>query len=280
MTAGSSQSPNKEAARKFYQEERYSEAIREYDKLIDDATLDNPEIHIFYSNRSAAYMQIGDANKALEDAEQCKRLKPVWSKGYSRCGSALIALGRFREAVYALEKSQELEPTSTGAALLNQARQRAGMSSNYQDGANGGSTGGINFGSVFSSVLDQVKGIISQIMGNFVLLSPEYRLAAGGIALLIVYKCYTWLFSNPDYYYDDYYYDSRPSYGLSWTNWAMIMGAAWKLPPMFPDVFGQYARPFFGMSFTTFMYLLNMLTAGQRFGGGGGMFGGGRRRRW
>ena len=46
---------------------------------------------------------------------------------------------------------------------------------------------------------------------------------------------------------------------MSWSTWSIVMAAAWKLPPMFPDLLGEYARPFFGMSWTTFMWLLNML---------------------
>jgi hypothetical protein len=36
------------------------------------------------------------------------------------------------------------------------------------------------------------------------------------------------------------------------------MAAGYYLPPMFPSVLGDNARPFFGMSWTTFMWLLNM----------------------
>jgi hypothetical protein len=36
------------------------------------------------------------------------------------------------------------------------------------------------------------------------------------------------------------------------------MAAGYYLPPMLPSVLGDNARPFFGMSWTTFMWLLNM----------------------
>jgi len=42
----------------------------------------------------------------------------------------------------------------------------------------------------------------------------------------------------------------------------MLMFGAWKLPPMFPDVLGDYARPFFGMERqTTSLVLFNMFSA-------------------
>ena len=54
--------------------------------------------------------------------------------------------------------------------------------------------------------------------------------------------------------------------------WGLIMAAAWKIPPMLPDQLGEYARPFFGMNWTTFMWLLNMFSRNTgRMGGMGGM---------
>ena len=55
------------------------EAIEAYSKAI--ALEEN---HIFYSNRSAAYLTKGDAEKALADAITCLELNPDFVKGYSR----------------------------------------------------------------------------------------------------------------------------------------------------------------------------------------------------
>jgi hypothetical protein len=103
-------------------------------------------------------------------------------------------------------------------------------------------------------------------------------------------------YNDDDVYIDDYGsssyggggygYGGGGSRGLSWTTWGLVMGAAYYLPPMFPQVLGfHYAQPFFGMSWTTFMWLLRMVTGGgggggMGFGRPGGMFGGGRRRRF
>ncbi len=84
---------------------------------------------------------------------------------------------------------------------------------------------------------------------------------------------------DDDYHYRHSYGYGGGSRGLSWSAWGMIMFAAYKLPPMFPDQLGQYARPFFGMNWTTFMWLLNMFTNGRNMGGlSRGIFGGHRRR--
>lgn len=55
---------------------------------------------MYFSNRSAAYLKIGDAkSKALKDAERCMELAPQWPKSYSRLGAAQYALRRFDAAV-------------------------------------------------------------------------------------------------------------------------------------------------------------------------------------
>jgi tetratricopeptide (TPR) repeat protein len=45
-----------------------------------------------YSNRSLCYLKIGEAQKALLDAETCINNRPDWVKGYYRKGAALMLL--------------------------------------------------------------------------------------------------------------------------------------------------------------------------------------------
>jgi tetratricopeptide (TPR) repeat protein len=76
-------------------------AIDYYSRAID---LD-PENHVFYSNRSAAYMKNDSKSKALKDAEKCVELAPNWSKGYNRLGAAQQALKRYEAAIESFKKS-------------------------------------------------------------------------------------------------------------------------------------------------------------------------------
>jgi Ca2+-binding EF-hand superfamily protein len=74
------------------------EAIDAYTKAIALV-----EDHIFYSNRSAAYLKKGDAKNALADANSCLELNPDFAKGYSRKGAALHSLKDYDNAIAALE---------------------------------------------------------------------------------------------------------------------------------------------------------------------------------
>ncbi|XP_047019376.1 stress-induced-phosphoprotein 1 [Helicoverpa zea] len=85
---------------------KFDEAVKYYSEAI---ALD-PQNHVLYSNRSAAYAKDENYAAALADADQTIALNPTWSKGYSRKGSALAYLGRHDEAIEAYEKGLELEP--------------------------------------------------------------------------------------------------------------------------------------------------------------------------
>merc|ERR1712176_631408 len=58
----------------------------------------DPDNHILYSNRSAAYLSKGEKSRALADAKKCVALKPSFAKGHSRMASAMLSLGRWNEA--------------------------------------------------------------------------------------------------------------------------------------------------------------------------------------
>ncbi|KAG1695136.1 hypothetical protein DVH05_028653 [Phytophthora capsici] len=77
----------------------------------------NPNDHVFYSNRSAAYLSLDDAAHALEDAELCIKTKPDWPKAYSRKGAALHALKRYDEATSAYQDGLKVD--ASNAACLS-----------------------------------------------------------------------------------------------------------------------------------------------------------------
>jgi len=89
---------------------KVSEAIDFYTKAINtDGTN-----HVYYSNRSAAYLKKGDAVNALSDAESCLGLKPDFAKGYSRKGAALHGLKRYNDSIAAYEEGLNKFPNDKG----------------------------------------------------------------------------------------------------------------------------------------------------------------------
>jgi Ca2+-binding EF-hand superfamily protein len=73
------------------------EAVKYYTRAIAQDRKD----FICYANRSAAYLKIGQADKALEDGDRCVRIKPKYAKGHARKAAALHALKKFSEEVQA-----------------------------------------------------------------------------------------------------------------------------------------------------------------------------------
>jgi len=70
--------------------------------------------HVYYSNRSAAYLSKGDAQNALDDAEACIGLNPSFAKGYSRKGAALHALKRYNDSILVYQLGLEKFPGDKG----------------------------------------------------------------------------------------------------------------------------------------------------------------------
>jgi stress-induced-phosphoprotein 1 len=89
----------------------FTVAIENYTNAIELGK-DSESIHVFYSNRSAAYLSNGKADEALKDAKKCTSLKPDWAKGHSRKGTALFSLKLMSLAKEAYAKAVELEPSN------------------------------------------------------------------------------------------------------------------------------------------------------------------------
>lgn len=96
----------KEKGNKAFNEKKWDEAISLFTEAIK---LDGTD-HVFYSNRSGAYVSAGKFAEALHDSESCIQLKPDWAKGYSRKATAHYCLREYKEAIVACKKGLELEP--------------------------------------------------------------------------------------------------------------------------------------------------------------------------
>mmetsp|Transcript_10918 Transcript_10918/g.15302 ORF Transcript_10918/g.15302 Transcript_10918/m.15302 type:complete len:604 (+) Transcript_10918:73-1884(+) len=87
-----------------------TEAIEHYTAAINA----DGSNHVYYSNRSAAYLKKGDAHNALEDANACVSLKSDFAKGYSRKGAALHSLKRYNDSISAYESGLAQFPADKG----------------------------------------------------------------------------------------------------------------------------------------------------------------------
>jgi len=74
--------------------------------LLDDSNF------VFYSNRSAAFANLGKYKEAYEDAVKILQLNPSWPKGYSRMGVACFFLKKYDESLDAYKKGIAMEPNN------------------------------------------------------------------------------------------------------------------------------------------------------------------------
>lgn len=66
----------KEKGNNAYQDGDYAAAVHFYSEGIEN----EPTNAILFSNRSAAYLKLGDFDMAKRDADMCIELDPKWSK--------------------------------------------------------------------------------------------------------------------------------------------------------------------------------------------------------
>ena len=100
----------KDIGNKHLQAGEFDKAIEAYTKAIEL----EPTNHVFYSNRSAAYLSKGDANSALADGKKCTEVCPSFAKGYSRHGAALHALKSYDKAIEVYNQGLAVAPTDAG----------------------------------------------------------------------------------------------------------------------------------------------------------------------
>jgi tetratricopeptide (TPR) repeat protein len=104
-----------------FKQKSYKTAVAKY----TDALARDPFNHVLYSNRSACHAaldELGPAEAALRDAEQCVKLAPGFAKGFGRQSTALYMLGRYIEAEAAARSGLAVDDEN---AALKEALERA-----------------------------------------------------------------------------------------------------------------------------------------------------------
>eukprot|EP01062_Namystynia_karyoxenos_P067030 TRINITY_DN60927_c0_g1_i1.p2 TRINITY_DN60927_c0_g1~~TRINITY_DN60927_c0_g1_i1.p2 ORF type:complete len:229 (+),score=87.62 TRINITY_DN60927_c0_g1_i1:85-687(+) len=110
-----------------------SRNFAEANELFSEAIAQDPKNHLLYSNRSAARLELGDAEGALSDARQCCQLDAEFAKGWSRQGAALYRLGDFDQATACYRRAMRLNPDSEPVKAALAMAERAAEGAGAQD---------------------------------------------------------------------------------------------------------------------------------------------------
>ncbi|KAJ4300003.1 Hsp90 cochaperone [Kalmusia sp. IMI 367209] len=129
---------------KLFAAKKFEESIEKFSQAIE---LD-PSNHVLYSNRSGAHASLRDYAKALDDANKVVEIKPDWSKGWGRKGTALHGSGDLVGATDAFEQALKLDANNAQAKSGLDAVKRAIEAEARADGAGGDPMGGL--GSMFN----------------------------------------------------------------------------------------------------------------------------------
>ncbi|EDW04115.1 small glutamine-rich tetratricopeptide repeat-containing protein beta [Drosophila grimshawi] len=115
---------------------KFNEALLQYNRAI---TFD-PKNPIFYCNRAAAHIRLGDNDRAVTDCKSALLYNVNYSKAYCRLGVAYSNLGKFTEAEHAYAKAIELEPDNAdyrnNLEVVRNARNQPPQLSHLSDGLN------------------------------------------------------------------------------------------------------------------------------------------------
>ncbi|KAF8384356.1 chn-1, partial [Pristionchus pacificus] len=112
LQMSSSQSPEelKNLGNKFFQNQRYNEAIDAYSKAI----VKNPDIATYFTNRALCYIYLKLWEKASVDSRKAAELDGKSVKAYYFWGRAALQLGQYEEAIKCLAKANELAKGQKG----------------------------------------------------------------------------------------------------------------------------------------------------------------------
>lgn len=73
------------------------------------------DIPAIYSNRCMCFLKMGQADRALVDADKCIELDPKYVKAHFRRGVALLELGELVESLKAFRRTLDLDPKNSQA---------------------------------------------------------------------------------------------------------------------------------------------------------------------
>jgi len=94
---------------KFMQKKQFGDAVQCYSNALRICP-SGPQSHIYYSNRSAAFLSMRNYQEAAIDNERALALDPTYGKAHARLGWAFFAQGKFQDALGAYELAMKYDP--------------------------------------------------------------------------------------------------------------------------------------------------------------------------
>ncbi|CEM16823.1 unnamed protein product [Vitrella brassicaformis CCMP3155] len=89
----------KDKGNELFKQNHFIHAEEEYSRAIDASTPTNPNLHIYYSNRSFTQLRLENYGSAIIDAEKAIDLKANFTKAYYRRGCAYMCLQKWKDAL-------------------------------------------------------------------------------------------------------------------------------------------------------------------------------------
>lgn len=93
----------------YYINGLYKKAIQEYSYLLTNPELGEQLTYNTLSNRSAAYIKIGEYSLAVNDCIKVLEHNPQSAKAWGRLGASLYGLNKKEESLKSYKKAHELE---------------------------------------------------------------------------------------------------------------------------------------------------------------------------
>lgn len=94
----------KVAGNKLLGEFNYKQAAQKYTEAIGL----NPQNHVYYANRAAAYANLEKYSDVISDCQRSIQIEPSYCKAHYRMGCAFLFTGEIEKAVQSLERALEL----------------------------------------------------------------------------------------------------------------------------------------------------------------------------
>lgn len=101
----------KEQGNALFKAAKYSEAVDLYTKAIDE---DGPTVAL-YGNRAFCHIKLENFGSAIADADEALKLDPRYVKAYYRRGTALLSLGKLKNAQACFKQVLLIKPKSKDA---------------------------------------------------------------------------------------------------------------------------------------------------------------------